>query len=534
MKVFDFLKRMRPGRPRPKASDMTYAKRGDLSKSLQENIAAIRARLNQASDLYVRDISLGGKYARKAAVVYLRSMVDTIVLRESVVRPLTSEANKRFAKKNAFELLEEIRLALPSTRGVEPEAHIKHLVDRLLDGKAAILVDGANQALIAGADTHPARAFEKPTSEVAVMGPQIGFTESVEGNLSLIRTYIKSPDLTVEQMRIGRKSKTDVRMLYLRDIAPEEIVHEMRRRLLSIDADVIFDVGMIRNYIAERPCSPFVIERLTERPDTVAASLNHGRIAVMVNGSPFVMTQPSQFFMLFEAAEDYYMNALSTTALRLTRVLAYLLSTLATPIYVAVVTFHHELIPLPLLLNIAVTQEDVPFPLAVTAFLTEIVLDIVREAGVRLPQQFGPAVSIVGALVLGQAAIQAGFVPPGLVIVVMFATIASFAIPRTEGAIAYRLVRFPLLLVASVLGFPGLMMALLALVYHVASLKTLGVPYFSLFTPGNVRRLTRKLVLTPRGLQPNTRPLGYRNMVWQGPVPKPRDPKARSGQGDAP
>lgn len=214
--------------------------------------------------------------------------------------------------------------------------------------------------------------------------------------------------------------------------------------------------------------------------------------------------------------------------------IAYALSTLATPLYVAVVTFHHELIPLPLLLNIAATQEGVPLPLAVTAFVTEIVLDVVREAGVRLPQQFGPAVSIVGALVLGQSAIQAGFVPPGLVIVVMLATIASFAVPRSEKAIAYRLVRFPLLLLASVLGFPGLTLGVLAVVYHLASLKTLGVPYFSLYTPGNVPRLARKLIMAPPKLQPVTRPLGHRDRTRRGPLPKPRDPKLPPGEGDAP
>ncbi|MGE5580289.1 MAG: spore germination protein [Bacillota bacterium] len=532
MNPFRLLTKLVRPRPSPSKTQPSNPPENDLSKDLQHNVAAIRKALRDPADLYVRDLILGDNDRNRIAVLYLRTMVDLVAIRESVIDALMARDPPRYAGLEGEALLERLHMTLPTVRGVEPVTSLSSAVTAILAGKGILLLDGVAKGLTLGAQKSLSRPFQSPTSELTVMGPQVGLTESIEESIGLIRTRLRTPDLAVERFVIGRKSKTEVRMLYVKGIAPEEIVAELRRRLKAIDTDVVLDTGTIRALIEERPYSPFILERLTERPDTVASELNHGLTAVLVDGSPFALLQPSQFFTVFEASEDYYTNAWAASMLRLIRITAYIMSTIATPTYVAVVTFHHELVPIPLLLNIASSQEGVPFPLALTALLAEIVLDVVREAGVRLPQQFGPAVSIVGALVLGQSAIQAGFVPPGLIIVVMFATIASFAIPRAEKAIAYRLVRFPLLLAASALGFPGLMLASLAVVYHLASLKSLGVPYFSLFTPGNVQRIMKKIVVAPVEIQPKTRPFGHRDTVSQGPLPEPRDPKKAPRRGD--
>jgi spore germination protein KA len=504
-----------------------------LSKSIDANVAILRTALSDPKDLYVRDLILGDKPTTRFSLVYLRSMSDLQVVRESVTEPLTNRIAKRFSGVSGDALLERIRMTLPTTRGIEVTRTSKDAVTAVLEGRAIGLVEGATCALSIGVARTTARAFQQPTSEISVLGPQVALSDSVEESIALIRTRIRTSDLKVERMIIGRKSRTEVRLLWVEGIAPPEIVSEVRKRLQSIDTDMILDPGMIRNLIEDRPFTPFVQGRLSERPDSVSVELSHGATAVLVDGSPFALLQPSQFLTIFEAPEDYYNNSWASTMLRMVRMLAYAMSTLATPVYVAVVTFHHELIPLPLLLNIASTQEGVPFPLALAAFGTEIILEVVREAGVRLPQQFGPAVSIVGALVLGQSAIQAGFVPPGLVIVVMFATIASFAIPRYDKAITFRIIRFPLLFLASTLGLVGLTLGSLAIVYHLASLKTLGVPYLSLYTPGHVARLMRKVIVAPPQLQPKTRPLGHRDRISQGPAPQPKDPKLYPRPGDS-
>lgn len=498
----------------------------DLSTNLQRNLEVVRTDLQDPPDLTVREFVTAGDPPKKMAVVFLKTVADVSIVNECVIRPLMRILQTPDAKApEECWSFQDLARTLPTARTVELICSTDRLMSSILTGKTVLFCDGEREALVIESTDTPSRSIQLPTSEVTVGGPQVGFTESVETNIALIRSRLRHPDLTIERVVLGRKSGTDVRVVYLRDIAPPEIVSELRRRLKAIDTDITFDPGMIRDLIGDRPYSPFIIERLTERPDTAAAEINLGRIAILVDGSPFVLIQPSQFFTLFETAEDYYMNALVATTLRLTRALAYLVSTVATPLYVAVICFHPELVPLPLLLNIAATQEGVPFPLPVAALASEIVLDIVREAGVRLPKQFGPAVSIVGALVLGQSAIQAGFVPPGLIIVVLFAAIASFAVPRSEQVIAYRLIRFPLLILASVLGFPGLAVGTLVIIYHLASLKTLGVPYFTLYTPGNVARLTAKITKVPAQAEPVDRPLGHRDVVRRGPAPELLDPE---------
>jgi spore germination protein KA len=526
MNPFRFLRRLGrlPGLTRG-TSGNRHGGQG-FSNDLNKNLATISAFLGKPSDLVIRRLSLRGDPPSSIAVVYLGSMVDTETVRLTVVQPLLSFSHvvhKTAAK--TVSPLETLRLTLPTARATFSARSMNELITLIPEGKVAVLIDGASGALYLDASRRAARALQVPTSESTVIGPQIGFNESIDDNLSLIRSRLKHPKLRVEQVMIGRKSRTDVRMVYLEGIAPDEIVAELRRRLHEIDTDIVLDPGMIRDLITEQPYSPFILERTTERPDTVAAEVNLGRIALLVEGSPFALLQPSQLFTLIESAEDYYLNALSASLLRLLRALAYILSVLATPTYVAIVNFHFELVPLPLLLNIAATEEGVPFPLPVAAFFTEVVLDIVREAGVRLPSQFGPVVSIFGAVILGQSAIQAGFVAPGLIIVAMLGTICSFAVPRAEKALAYRLIRFPLLLLASILGFPGLTIGGVATVYHIASLKTLGVPYSVLYTPGHAARLSRKLVRVPARRQPVTRPLAQVDRVRSDRVPEPRDPK---------
>jgi len=510
----------------PAEADDNRQDQSELSVDLDENLRTIESILGNASDLAVRRLALPGEPQSSLAVVYLTSLVNTENVSLTVIEPLLSLSDVAYrSAAMAADPLESLRLTLPTVRPISTAGSMKELIDSLLEGKVVMLIDGASGALYFDALRPPTRLFQLPTSETTVIGPQIGLTESVDDNLALIRSRLKHPRLRVEQVIIGRKSRTDVRIIYLEGIAPREVVDELRRRLHEIDIDMILDPGVIRDLITDRPYSPFVMERMTERPDTVAAEVNLGRIALLVEGSPFAMLLPSQFFTLIESAEDYYLNSLSASLLKLLRAFAYILSVLATPIYVAVVNYHFELVPLPLLLNIAATQEGVPFPLPVAAFLTEMVLDVVREAGIRLPRQFGPVVSIFGAIILGQSAIQAGFVPPGLIIVAMMGTICSFAVPRAEKALAYRLVRFPLLLLGSILGFPGITIGSVALVYHVASLKSLGIPYAVLYPPGHTARLAKKLVRTAEHNQPATRPLAPTDKVRRGKVPEPRDPK---------
>jgi spore germination protein KA len=504
-----------------------------LSKSLASNLQAIRERLHDSTDLLTHEFLLGGRPDWKVAVAYLESLADGAIVKATVTEPLMLWARPDFIEDlSKTSLLDQAETRLILGQNVQRLTVLDEVLDRMLRGQTVLFFDGIDGALSVETKGWPCRSVEKPASEVSVLGPQVAFNENIRHNVALVRLSLNTPDLVIESFIIGRKSRTDVRLLHVDGLAPEEIVAEARRRLRSIDTDMILDTGMIRNLIRDDPFSPFAMDRLTERPDTVAAELNKGRIAILTNNSPYALIMPANASMIFEAAEDHYSNPLTVCVLLLIRMLAYSIAIFGTPLYVAVVTFHHELVPLPLLLNIAATQEGVPFPLGVTAFMTELIMEMVREAGVRLPQQFGPAVSIVGALVLGQAAIQAGFVPPGLVIVVTLSTISSFAVPRAEKAISYRLVRFPLLLLGSTIGFFGIAFGLMFMVYHFSSLKSLGVPYFALYTPGHMKRLLVRAIVVPPQSRPATRPLRGRDKVRTGRLPRPQDPRGgRGGSG---
>ncbi|MDP2859748.1 MAG: spore germination protein, partial [Bacillota bacterium] len=430
------------------------------------------------------------------------------------------------------DLMDQIRLRLMTAQNAIEVESLSDVADQLLQGHSILFIEGIASAMAIETKGWTSRGIEKPAAESTVLGPQVSLSEIIRDSIALIRLRLRSADLVIQRMQLGRKSVTDVVVLYLDGIAPPEIVKEVRRRLESLDVDMVLDTSELRQMMSDHPFSFLEGGRLTERPDTVAAELNDGRVAIIANNSPNALIVPNNYFMAFEAADDRYINPLAASLFRLIRQTAVLISLFGTAAYVGIVTFHHELIPLPLLLNIAATQEGVPFPLGLTAILTEAVMEILREAGVRLPQQFGGAVSIVGALVLGQAAIQAGFVPPGLVIVVTLGTIASFAVPRSERIISARIIRYPLIVLASIWGFYGVMLGVTIFIYHLSSLKSLGVPAFELYRPGEVGRLSIKLAMPPPHLQPSTRPLARHDKVRRGKLPKPRDPKQNAKGSD--
>lgn len=466
------------------------------------------------------------------AVVYFKGLADDRLVQRAVIDPLLVSAGDIFGRRVPKKgLLERIRSRLVRAQELFELETMDELIDRLLEGNTAILADGVRAALGAELFGWPKRGVEESPTEQTIQGPRESFVETVRDNVALVRRRLKTPLLVVEQMMVGRRSATDVRLLYLRGIAPPNVVAELRRRVESIDLDVVLDSGTIEEFIRDHPFSPFPTMRSTERPDSLVADLAEGRVALLVDGSPFALVAPGTFFMFFSTPEDHYFVFYIPLVLKVIRFAAFGLSVLLTPLYVAMTTFHQELIPLPLLLNVAATQAGVPFPVALTAFGVEVVLEVLREAGLRLPRQFGQAVTIVGAIVLGQAAIQAGFVPPGLVIVTTTAAVASFAIPRTEAALSFRMLRFPFLLLASTLGFYGLAFGVALLVFHVASLKSFGVPFMSLYTPGRVGELGEEFLAIPIRLRRRVRPLAYRDVVRQGAPPKLRDPDTTRGEG---
>ncbi len=514
----------------PEAPNTGFSER-KISASLEAEIEALTRELGQPPDLEIRQFFIGGRAGWTTAAVYMEGLADETKVINNIISPLMLWARPAFIEEvSKRELFGQIPGILSPAQKFVRITSFCSLVQSVLDGDTVLLIDGFDEALGIESKGYPAREVETPEAEVAVRGPREAFNETLRSNIALVRKRLKHPSLRLEQFLIGRKSRTKVAMMYLEHIAPDSIVREVRRRVSEVDIDVLLDAGILEALITDHPYSLFPMIRTTERPDAVVASLNSGRIAVAVDNSPFMLTMPTEFFDAFGVAEDYYSKFYIGSALRLMRFSAFVISVFFTPFYVALVTFHQELLPLSLLLNVTATQRGVPFPVALTAVAVEIVLEILREAGLRLPRAVGQAVSIVGAIVLGQAAVQAGFAPPGVVIVTATATIASFAVPGFEPTVGVRLLRFPLLILASVFGLFGVALGAVALVVHLSSLKSLGVPFFSFYSPGRVSELGDKVVIVPARESRPVRPGAETDRVRRSRPPKPEDPDSKEAE----
>jgi spore germination protein KA len=307
---------------------------------------------------------------------------------------------------------------------------LKDAVDGLLSGNAMLLVDGFDKALDIGCKGYDKRSVTEPLTESVVRGPREGFTENLRTNTALLRRKIRNPDFIIEPMKIGARTGTGIAIAYIRGLCNQSVIDNVKARLRSINTDSILESGYIEQYIEDNPFSIFSTVGYSEKPDTVAGKILEGRCAIIIDGSPIVLTVPMLFIESFQSAEDYYTRPLIASMMRLVRFIAFGISVLTPAFYVAMVTFHQELIPTKLMLTMSAAAKNVPFPASLEVLIMLLSFEIVREAGVRLPRPVGQAISIVGALIVGQAAVSAGLVGAPVVIVVALTAVSSFIVPN--------------------------------------------------------------------------------------------------------
>ncbi|TGE34605.1 spore germination protein [Desulfosporosinus sp. Sb-LF] len=483
-----------------------------LSKSLTTNLDVIKGLLGKNYDVVIRDFTLGEHRQVKAAIVYLNGMTDSNTINENILKPLMFESrltiNNDALNLNAIEV---IRTNMLSVGEVSKSTSIQKIIDSCLSGETLLLVDGCLEALEIMTASWNSRSVGEPKTESVVRGPREGFTEKILTNTTLIRRKIKNPDLIMESMKIGQRTKTSVCIVYIKGIANPLLIEEIKRRLIDIKTDSILESGYIEQFIEDAPFSIFSTVANSEKPDTVAAKMLEGRAAILVDGTPFVLTVPMLFIESFQSAEDYYSRPYFASLIRMIRFLSYMISILAPATYVALTTFHQELLPTPLLFSMAAAQEGVPFPAVVEAITMGIIFEILREAGVRLPRPVGQAVSIVGALVIGQSAVTAGLIGAPMVIVVALTAVASFVVPaQTDSGGILRII-FTIL--AGFIGGFGIMIGLIGVYIHLASLRSFGTPYLSPIAPLIVRDLKDTFVRAPLWTM-LTRP---RTIGWHDP-----------------
>ncbi|WP_410511612.1 spore germination protein [Paenibacillus sp. BR2-3] len=470
-----------------------------LSPNLTQTLDNIRRELGASPDLTIRQVQIGGEDPVQAAVVHLGGLVNTVAVNEFVMGSLLDNSHLT-APEMSREPEDLLQLILCRAMGLG-EAEIKsdwnEIMIAILSGDTLILLDGCTKGIVGGTKGGEWRTITEPSSQLVVRGPKDAFVESVSTNISLIRRRIKSPKLWFEFMRIGKVTNTDVAIIYIKNIADDKIVDEVRTRLKRIDIEAVLESSYIEQLIQDKVLTPFPTVYNTERPDVAAANLLEGRIVLIVDGTPFVLILPTVFAQFFQSTDDYAQRFDIATLMRMVRYVSFIILLLGPSIYIALTTFHYEMIPTPMLISLLAQRENVPFPAAVEAMLMEIAFEVLREAGTRMPRAVGQTVSVVGALILGQAVVEAGIITPVMVIVVALTGIASFAIPSNNLAIAGRIVRFGFIAAASVFGFYGITLGLIVLVAHMNSLRSFGVPYLSPFSPFSLRGQKDTLVRVP-------------------------------------
>lgn len=485
-----------------------------LSANLNVNLQLFRDIYEECSDVAFRPFLIGGK--ANAVLIYIEGLSNIEEMDANVLAPLMQEST---GIRNTPNELLEMKLSVTKVKKVKTLAEC---VEQISIGNPILLVEQENEGFALGLAKWEKRSVEEPTAESTVRGPRDGFTETLGVNTSLLRRKLRSPKLKMKSMQVGRYTQTEVIIAFIQDIADKSLIEEVINRVQRIDIDGILESGYIEEMIEDYPFSPFPQILSTERPDVAVSSLLEGRVVILVDGTPFALIAPTTLYSLLQSSEDYYQRFIIGTAIRWLRYLFVLISLLLPSIYVAVLTYHHEMVPTTLLLSMAASREAVPFPVLIEALIMEITFEALREAGLRLPKQVGSAVSIVGALVIGQAAVQAGLVSAPMVMVVAITGIASFTLPRYSAGIALRMLRFPMIILAGSLGFLGIIMGILIILLHLCTLRSFGVPYMTPMAPMKGRDMKDVLIRAPWWML-NTRPhlTGEDNKYRQAPHQKP-------------
>ncbi|MEF3303683.1 spore germination protein [Paenibacillus sp. GYB003] len=490
-----------------------------LTESLDANLSMLDAVYENCSDVIIHRFRIGG--ILDAVLVYIDGLSDVELIDQHVLAPLMKQ--DAMSEDGECRSVKEIT-TVAQTSDVRT---IAELVGQVSDGNPVVLPEHSPKGTAFGLAKWEKRGIDEPMAESVVRGPREGFTETLRVNTSMLRRRIKSNRLKMKSVLVGTYTRTKVIVAFIEGIAEPALVEETAKRIGRIEIDGILESNYIEEMIEDNPSSPFPQLSTTERPDVAAGALLEGRVLILVDGTPFVLIAPTTFFALLQSPEDYYQRYTIGSVIRWLRYFFVIVALLAPSFYVAVVTFHQEMIPSHLLLTLVKSREEIPFPALAEALLMEITFEGLREAGVRLPKQVGAAVSIVGALVIGQAATAAGLVSSPMVMVVAITGIASFLIPQYSGGIALRLLRFPIMLLAGFLGLLGIMIGFIVIYVHLCSLRSFGVPYMSPIAPTKGSDLKDVLMRVPHWMM-RSRPSMYvgrnrRRRMPPGQMPEPSE-----------
>lgn len=462
-----------------------------LSTSLQDNKAVFESMFDGCADFIEKDFVISGM---AASAIMIDNMIDKVALSESIMNPLMSakQPQAMMSDEDKYVWIRDLVLAAIDEKEV---FSVEDCLNILTAGYVIIFFEGIDKSIALGVQGYKFRSIEEPNLEKVLRGSREGFVEPVHINMSLVRRKIRNPNLKFEMFNLGKESKTDICICYIKNIASETVINEVRRRLNSIDIDTVLASGNIQVFFQDHPNSIFQTVGYTERPDTFCGKLNEGRVGMLVDGTPIAIFMPYLFVENFQNMDDYAVGTYYATFTRILKYLSFFISVLVPGLYVAIGSFHQSLLPSNILFTLAQSEEATPFPLILEALMMQVIYEIIREAGLRLPKQFGFAITIVGALIVGQAAVSAGLIGAPMVIIVAVTATTSLVVPTLyEPGVV---LRFVFIILAGISGIYGLVIGIAFVALHMCSLKSYDIPYMSPLMPYDLYSMRDVVIRAP-------------------------------------
>lgn len=473
--------------------------------SLSVNLDFLKVKYNTLinSDIVVREFTLTARNRQYGAfLIYIDGMVDTKIINDFVLEPLmlrnransydgnetrvVSEAisnNITVRKVKKFDLVDYIYNSLVPQNAVKKKKSFNDILPDINMGNCLLFVDTIDTAFSIDAKGFKQRGVDSPKNETVIRGAQEAFTEAIRTNTSMIRRFVNNENLVIESLSVGKVTKTKCAVCYMKDIANDDLVAEVKYRLNNLDIDTIISSGQLEQLIEDNSKCSLPQMLSTERPDKAANHILSGRVVVIVNGSPYVLIMPCVFVDFLSSAEDPNLKFQYANLLKFVRLVAFFITLLLPGLYVAITNFHQEIIPTELLFAIVASRESIPFPIIVEILAMEISFELIREASLRVPSPIGTTIGIIGALILGQAAVEASIVSPILIIIIAITGITSFAIPDFYLSFHLRIARFLYIIAGFLAGFLGIGIVLFVHLILLCSLKSFGVSYLAAYIP---------------------------------------------------
>lgn len=462
----------------------------------QQNLEEI---FEQCSDITYTPVKLNvGKEMIEGLLIYSNVLVNLDVINKNIIHPINSYKSERLShgpqepsliydkdhtpsKGNIRSL--EIFAEIITTSNIKKIDHWSQVVQSILYGNTVLFTNYCSTALVLETKGKEGRSIAESTVESAIRSPRDSFIEDIDTNIGLIRKRIKSSHLKVMNMIIGSESHTTISVLYMENKVNHHLLENIIDLITNIETEVVLESAYIEQHLEQYPYSPFPQTQITERPDKVCGDLMEGRIIILTDGSPIALVLPITFFQLFHSSEDYYTRIISSNLTRFFRFMGFFIATSLPSIYVALISFHHEMIPMNLLIDLSKNRTNVPFPPVIEALLMEVAVELIREASNRLPQSIGQTIGIVGAIVIGDAAIQSNFASPTMVIVIGITVIGSYIFPHYNTSYALRILRIPIIIMAATFGAFGIVISWCWVIIHLCNLESFGYPYLFPLAP---------------------------------------------------